>query len=83
MSEHINITFGEGLDTGKPVEGTYPVIINQQNADTYDLVVGETVSIDKLVDKDGSRLHLRLSESLNQRIPVIFTGKRHRQILIR
>lgn len=53
MSEHINITFGEGLDTGKPVEGTYPVIINQQNADTYDLVVGETVSIDKLVDKDG------------------------------
>ena len=45
MEEHINVAFGDDLENGKVEEGTYPVLMTQQDMDTYNLVVGgvETV----------------------------------------
>ena len=56
MEEHINVAFGDDLENGKVEEGTYPVLMTQQDMDTYNLVVGEVVSIDKLTDSDGNTL---------------------------
>lgn len=55
--------------------------MTQQDMDTYNLVVGEVVSIDKLTDSDGNTLKCTIVGILNHRMKVIFTGKRLRQIL--
>lgn len=56
ISDHIKITYGAGLEDGTVQEGTYPVILTQENMDDYNLVVGEVISIDKITDADGNSL---------------------------
>ncbi len=54
IEDHVNITFGGGLDAGTEEEGTYPCIVPQQYMDDQDLVVGEVLSFEKLVDASGN-----------------------------
>ncbi len=56
MDEHINIIYGEGLSDGALSDGTYPCIMSQEYMDTYDVVVGEIISFDKMTDASGDTL---------------------------
>ncbi len=53
MESHINIIHGASLDAGTEEAGTYPCILPQEYMDTYNLVVGEIISMDKITDSNG------------------------------
>ncbi|MDD6404510.1 MAG: ABC transporter permease [Clostridiales bacterium] len=64
LEDHINITHGIGLDEAKTEDGVYPCIISQRYLDTYNLVVGETFTIDSslsdAVDSQGNPMKYRI-----------------------
>ena len=46
IEDHINITYGDSLETAKTQDGVYPCLISQRYLDEYNLVVGEVFTID-------------------------------------
>lgn len=60
LEDHIQISFGAGLEDGVAVEGTYPCILSEQMMDNYGFVVGEVVSLDKVVNNDDEPLLLTI-----------------------
>jgi putative ABC transport system permease protein len=60
MEDHINIAFGAGLHDGTEEAGTYPCVLSQEFMDTYDLVVGEVLSFDKITDASGNPLKMTI-----------------------
>ncbi|MGN0393898.1 MAG: FtsX-like permease family protein [Coprococcus sp.] len=55
MEEHIDIAYGEGMDS-EVSDGTYPCIISQKYLDDYNLVVGEVITFDDITDSSDKPL---------------------------
>ncbi len=64
LEDHINITYGTGLEDAKVEDGVYPCIISQRNLDEYGLVVGEVFTIDTglsdAVDSQGNPMKYKI-----------------------
>lgn len=64
LEDHINITYGVGLDQAQVEDGAYPCIISQRQLDAYGLVVGEVMSIDSGIndvkDAQGNPLKYKI-----------------------
>lgn len=56
LEEHMQIVFGAGLSDGTEETGTYPCIMPQEYLDDYNMVVGETLTFEKISDDAGNPL---------------------------
>lgn len=64
LEEHVNVTYGTGLEEASVSDGAYPCIVSQRYLDKADLVVGEVFTIDTglsdVTDDSGNPLKYRI-----------------------
>ncbi len=61
MNDHISMVAGTGMSTGADADGIYDVILSEKGIAETKLLLGEILTFNKLVNKDGEPLKVRIA----------------------